>query len=102
MCIDCVSENHHVTAWAILRYWFFPFHDVGSLAICTNAIRFSRHGGHLGFLNGTVLAIFDLQIALILSIKSGVNWPFTSGEEQYKFSTWRPSLISDQNDFSYF
>ena len=23
VCIDCVSENRHVTAWAILRYWFF-------------------------------------------------------------------------------
>ena len=25
LCIDCVSENRHVTAWAILRYWFFLF-----------------------------------------------------------------------------
>ena len=33
----------------------------------------------------------------------GVNWPFSSGEEaKISFSRWRPSWISDWNDFSYF
>ena len=36
----------------------------------------------------------------------GVNWPFGSGEEaKNRFSRWqpwRPSWISDRNDFSYF
>ena len=36
----------------------------------------------------------------------GVNWPFGSGEEaKNRFSRWlpwRPSWISDQNNFSYF
>ena len=63
-------------------------------------------GGHLGFSNRTVLAIFDLQVTLLLPIKFQVNWPFGSGEEaKNRFSRWLPwqtSWSSDQNDFSYF
>ena len=39
------------------------------------------HGGHLGFPIGTILAIFDLQVTLMLPSKFGVNRPFGSGEE---------------------
>ena len=39
------------------------------------------HGGHLGFPIDTILAIFDLQVTLMLPSKFGVNWPFGSGEE---------------------
>ena len=64
------------------------------------------NGSHLGFLIGTILAIFDLQVTLMLPSKFGVNWPFVSGEEaKNRFSRWRPwrpSLISDRHDFSYF
>ena len=50
-----------------------------------------------------ILAIFDLQVTLIVPSKFGVNWPFGSGEEaKNRFSRWRPSWISDRNDFSYF
>ena len=38
----------------------------------------------LGFLIGTILAIFDLQVILMLPSKFGVNWPFGSGEEAKK------------------
>ena len=41
----------------------------------------SGHGGHLGFLIGTILATFDLQVTSMLPTKFGVNWPFGSGEE---------------------
>ena len=34
-----------------------------------------QDGGHLGFLIGTILAIFDLQVILILPTKYRVNWP---------------------------
>ena len=65
--------------------------------------RFSRW---LGFPIRTILAIFDLQVTPILPSKFGVNWPFGSGEEaKNRFSRWllwRPSWISDRNDFSYF
>ena len=38
----------------------------------------------------------------MLPTKFGVNWPFGSGEAKNRFSRWRPSWISDRNDFSYF
>ena len=38
-------------------------------------------GGQLGFLIGTILAIFDLQVTLMIPTKFQVNWPFSSGEE---------------------
>ena len=38
-------------------------------------------GGHLGFLIGMILAIFDLPVTPMLSTKFRVNWPFGSGEE---------------------
>ena len=61
------------------------------------------HGGHLGFLIGMILAIFDLQVTLMLPSKFGVNWPFGSGEKaKNRFSRWQPSWISDWHDFSYF
>ena len=56
----------------------------------------------LGFLNGTILAIFDLQVTPMLPSKFGVNWPFGSGEAKNRFSRWWPSWISDRHDFSYF
>ena len=64
------------------------------------------HGGHLGYPIGTILAIFDLQVTPMLPSKFGVNWPFGSGEEAKNWFSgwrpWRPSLISDRHDLSYF
>ena len=64
------------------------------------------HGSYHGFLIGTIFAIFDLQGILMLPSKFGVNWLFGSGEEaKNRFSRWRPwrpSWISDRNDFSCF
>ena len=62
-----------------------------------------HHGSHLGFPISTILAIFDLQVDPMLPTKFGVNWPFCSGDEaKNRFSRWRPSWISDRNNFSYF
>ena len=75
------------------------------------------HGGHLGFPVGTILAIFDLQVTLMLPTmiqvvpmlptKFQVTWPFGSVEEEVKnrFSRWRPwqpSWIFHRNGFSSF
>ena len=50
-----------------------------------------RHGGHLGFPIGTVLATFDLQVTPMLPTKFGVNWHFGSGEEaKNRFSRQPP------------
>ena len=43
-----------------------------------------QDGDHLGFLIGTILANFDLQVTPMLPIKFHVNWPFSSGEEAKK------------------
>ena len=65
-----------------------------------------RHDGHLGFPIQTIKAILDLQVTPMLPTKFGVKWPFSSGEEaKNRFSrwlSWRPSWISDRDDFSYF
>ena len=37
--------------------------------------------GHLGFLISMILAVFDLRLALILSTKLKVKWPFHSGDK---------------------
>ena len=64
------------------------------------------HGGNLGFPIGTILAIFDLQVTPMLPSKFGINGLFCSGEEAKnifsRWRPWRPSWISDRNDFSYF
>ena len=62
-----------------------------------------QDGGHLGFPISMILAILDLQVTPMLPSKFGVNWPYGSGEEAKNiFSRWRPSWISDRQDFSYF
>ena len=56
-------------------------------------------GTHLQFLIGTILAIFALQINLILPVKFPVKWPWVSGVEvRNRFARWKPSWTSDRND----
>ena len=45
------------------------------------------YGGHLEFMIQTILAIFELQVTLILPIKFQFSWAFGSGEAQNRFST---------------
>ena len=65
-----------------------------------------RHGGHLGFPVGMILAIFYLRVNPMLPTKFRVKWSFSSGEEaKNRFSRWPPwqlSWISDQSNFIYF
>ena len=42
------------------------------------------HGSYLEFPIGTILALFDLQVASILPTKVRVNRPFCSGKEAQK------------------
>ena len=50
-----------------------------------------------------IIAIFDLQVTLMLPTKFQVSWPLCSGEEaKNRFSRWRPCWISDQKDYSCF
>ena len=62
-----------------------------------------KDGSHLVFQIRKISAIFDVQVTPMLPTKFQVNWPFCSGEDiKYRFSRWRPSWISDRNNFSYF
>ena len=65
-----------------------------------------QDGSHLGFPISRILAIFDLQVTLVLPTKFGVNWPFGSGNEvKNRFSRWRPwqpPWISGRYNISYF
>ena len=50
-----------------------------------------HHGSHLGFMTGTILANFDLQVTMMLPTKFQVNWPFGSRREaKNRFSRWPP------------
>ena len=50
-----------------------------------------------------ILAIFDLQVTLMLPAKFQINWLLGLGEEaKNRFSRWQPSWISDRNNFGYF
>ena len=40
-----------------------------------------HHGCNIGFPISMILAIFDLQVTLMLPTKLGINWTFGSGEE---------------------
>ena len=67
--------------------------------------QYGHHCGHLGFPMITILAMFNLQVTLMLPTKFQVNWPLGSGEEaKNRFSRrpQKPSPISDWNDFSSF
>ena len=56
-------------------------------------------GGHLGFMIGTILAIFDLQVTPNLSYQVSIQLAFRFKRRSEK---WRPSWISDRHNFSYF
>ena len=65
-----------------------------------------RHGGHLGFPIETISAIFYLKDTPMPPVKFRVSWLYGSGEEAknrcWRSRPWRPSRISNLNDFSYF
>ena len=53
-----------------------------------------HHGSCLGFPIRMILAIFDLQVTLMLPTKFQVNWPFGSREEaKHRFSRWPPYIL---------
>ena len=62
-----------------------------------------RHGGHLGYLNGRILAILNLCVTVMLSIKFWLNPAYGLGDVLWRISRWRPwrpSWISERYKFS--
>ena len=59
-----------------------------------------QHGGS----DGSILAIFYLQVTQMFLTRFQVNWPFSSGEEaKNRFSRWplrRTPWIFDRIDFN--
>ena len=60
------------------------FKHGGHLGFPIQTIIDFQGGRHLGFLIGRILAIFDLQVSLMLPTKFQVNWLLGSGEEAKK------------------
>ena len=56
-----------------------------------------KNGGHLGYPNGTILAILNLCVAPMPSIKFRLNLTYGLGGE---WPPWRQSWISERNNFS--
>ena len=73
-----------------LRYFLSNFESMG-LSIQEKRFKIDFQdgncGGHLVFPIGEILAIFDLQVTLMILTKVQVNWPSSSGEAKYRFSS---------------
>ena len=60
--------------------------------------------GHLGYQNGMILAILNLCVTVMLPIYFQLNWTYSFGGDIFwrisRWPPWRPSWISERNDFS--
>ena len=82
-----ISDRHNFSHFLIYkspRCFLASLESIGLLVQEKKRKIDFQDGGHPGFLIGMILAIFDLQVTLILPSKFGVNWPFSSGEEAKK------------------
>ena len=64
-----------------------------------------RSGGHLGYRNGTVLAILNLCSCVAshqVSAQSDLGFRRSCRLKNFKMAATRPSWISEWNDFSNF
>ena len=60
-----------------------------------------RNGGHFGYRNVAILAILNLCVTVMLPIKFQLNRTYgLGGDVVCRISRWRPSWISERNDFS--
>ena len=114
ICVHCFAYFWSIS---LQNYTYCKFSNKrGKMAWLTDKLAFlfrrridfqdSGHSGHLGFLIGTILALFNLQITLMHPTDFQVNWAFSAGEEAKNiFSRWQPwwpSWLFNQNDFSHF
>ena len=98
--------NDFIYFWST-RCFLLSFKSVGPSVQEKKRKIYFQVSGQLGFPIETILASFDLLIITMLSTKFQVSWPFGSGEEAKNIFSrwppwWRPSLISDLNDFAIF
>ena len=81
--LDLRSEQFKLLWLYKMPRYFLPSFKSTGLSAPKFKIDFQDgcHGSHLGFRIGTILTIFDLQVAPIPSTKFRVKWPFGSDEE---------------------
>ena len=63
-----------------------------------------QEGRHLGYRNGTILSILNLCVTVMPPIKFWINPTYGFGRDVVsritRWPPWRPSWISERNDFS--
>ena len=80
-----------------IKFWLSRTYGLGE------EFQDSLHG-HLGYLNGTILAILNLCVTVMLSIKFWLNPTYgLGGDVVWRISRWlpwRPSWILERNNFN--
>ena len=87
-CLPPSFGSIQLTVWE--EMWFENFQD-------------GNHGSHPGYRNRIVLAILNLYVTLMPTIKFGLNPQYGLGGDVWRLSRgppWGPSWISEQNHFS--
>ena len=92
--------------WIFVSLWCLPS-SFGSIGLTVweemsfEEFQDGHHGGHLGHRNGMILAILNLCLTVMPSIKFQLNRTYgLGGDVVERISRWRPSWIQERNDFS--
>ena len=84
----CIYDRHDFSYFLIYKspQCFLPSFESTGLSVQEKKRKIDfqdgSHGGHLGFPIGTILAIFDLQVTLMLPTKFPVNWLLGLGKKR--------------------
>ena len=81
------------------KFWLNPTFHLGANVVWR--FQDGSRGSHLGYQNRTILALLNLHVPVMPSIKFQPN-QLTIWEEMsfWRISRWLPSWILEQNDFS--
>ena len=91
----CSNPSHQVSAQSNLLF--------GRRCRLKNFKMVDRHGGHLGYWTGMILAILNLYVAPMLPIKFWLRPTYCLGDIIWRISRWppwQPSWISELKDCS--
>ena len=87
--------NLYVAPMPPIKFWLNPTYGLEEVSF--EEFQDGRHGGYLGYRNGTILAILNLYVALMPPITFQLN--LTHGLVG-DVVCWRPSWICERNHFS--
>ena len=83
----------------LIKFWLRPM-------VCEMSFeefQDGRHGSHLGYLNGRILAILNFCVTVMLPIKFWLNPTYGWGDVIWRISRWHPwwpSWLSEWYNFS--